>query len=441
MMTSREAAFKAVTAYKNSGAWSEIYLDNLFKAESISGRDAALANNIALGTIQNFYFLDYCISEYCKTPIKKLHPVVHTILQISAYQILFLSRVPQSAAVNEGVDLCKKYAFTKASGLVNAVLRRISENRASLFQVRADSLESFLSIRYSHPMWLVDELIKTIGPNETEQFLATNNTPADITVQTNFLKTTDKSVADRFSDLGIDFDQDPRIQGSFHIRGTGRLDSIDIFSEGLIYVQDMSAYASVMASEPKPGMRVLDVCAAPGGKSVSCGILMNNEGSIISCDIHDKKLGRILDNASRMGIGIIETRQADGRVFIPEYESSFDIVIADVPCSGFGVIRKKPEIRYKTDEDTAGLCNVQLDILKNASRYVRPGGILIYSTCTVLKRENEDIIFEFLKHDDSFILDSFSVGNFVNSNSGYVTIWPQRTGTDGFFISKLRRKT
>lgn len=440
MLNAREAAYKIIASYKRSGAYSEIALDNIIKREHLSERDAALTGSIALGTIQNLYFLDYYIGCYCSLPVKKLSPAVLSVLELSAYQILFLDRIPARAAINEGVELTKKYGGKKASGLVNAVLRRISENSENLPPIQDDSFSEYISIKYSVSRWFSEEMISRLGKKDAEEFFRICNLPPDVTVNTNNIKTTAEDAKKILSDLNIGYTEADGFPGTFIIKKAAGLINTDYFKCGLFYVQDVSARCAVLASGVKSGGSVLDVCAAPGGKSILAALLMENTGRVISCDIHGKKLGKIEENASRLGISIIETRQADAKEFVNDFENAFDTVLADVPCSGFGVIRKKPEIKYKAYEDIEGLNRIQLDILRNSSRYVKPGGVLIYSTCTVLQRENEDVVTAFLAGNDEFFLEKFTVNNKITAENGYTTLWPHINGSDGFFVARLRRR-
>ena len=282
-------------------------------------------------------------------------------------------------------------------------------------------------------------MIKALGREDAEKLLCFNNSAADITVQTNTLKASVSEVSRLLDSENVSYTESTAVPGSFDIKKSGGVFKLKTFSDGKIYVQDRSAYCAVLAADPQPGMRVLDVCAAPGGKSITSAVLMKNEGQIISCDIHKNKLGLISSNAERLGIGIIDTAAADAREYDPTFESKFDVVIADVPCSGFGVIRKKPEIRYKSDEETARLCKIQSAIIKNVCRYVKPGGVLLYSTCTLLKREDEDIVNDFLSDVSGYQLEPFNIDGIVSSDTGMATIWPHHALSDGFFIAKLRR--
>lgn len=437
----REAALKAVAAWRKSGAWADNFLNNLISKEGLDKREAALASRIAFGVLQNLFFCDYVIGRFSTVSINKIEPMVMDILRISVYQIAFLDKIPDHAVINESVELTKKYSNKRAAGFVNAVLRGILRNKESLFEISEKDDIKRLSIRYSHPEWMVKYFAEKHGLSGCEELLKAHNTPVPTQIQTNTLKTTAEKLENSLNDVGISFSRHPYLEGCFEITSTGSLENLDIFKDGCFYVQDAAAFMAVMAAEAKPGMNVIDGCSAPGGKTFTASMFMKNEGSILSCDFHGKKLNLIEKGADRLGMNIISTKEADGRVFIPELESSADLVIADVPCSGIGVIRKKPEIRFKKDEELKGLPEIQYGIISNLSRYVKPGGTLLYSTCTVLERENEGVTDRFLKEHPEFHYEDFSLPcPEGKSENGHKCLWPHINGTDGFYICKLRKE-
>lgn len=439
-MTARQAALKALAACRKSGAWPETFLNNIIEKEGMDSREAALASRITYGLLQNTTLLDFYIGHYCTTRPEKLEPKVLDILRLTAYQLAFLTRIPARAAVDEGVKLCKQHSNEGAVRLVNAVLRRIAENKDSLPEPPRDDPAKYLSVKYSHPLWLTEEFIRILGEDGAEELLNGNNADVPVTVQVNTIKTDTDTVLSQLEGQSVKANRHPWLDGCIELDRAGDIGSLKPFTDGLIYVQDPAARLAVMAASPKPGQRVLDACAAPGGKTFAAAIAMENRGEICACDIHQKKLALIERGAQRMGIDIIRTRVSDGRIFCDEMLNSFDIVIADVPCSGTGVIRKKPEIRLKTAEETRSLPGIQKAILENVSRYVRPGGVLIYSTCSILPRENGEVISEFLSKNDDFSLEELVLPNPIgNTKSGMLTLYPHIHDTDGFFIGKMRK--
>ena len=438
MMTAREAALKALGAYRRSGSWSSLFLKNLFEKEKMDKRDAALAVNICSGVLQNMSLCDFYISAHCSTKQEKLEPIILDILRLSVYQIAFLDKIPISAAVNEGVNLAKKYS-KKASGLVNAVLRKVASNKENLPIPDFGDTAKNLSVKYSHPEWLVKELLKVLSENECEEFLLLDNTAPKLWAQVNTVKTTTDLVIESIQKQGYSAVKHELIPNCISIEGCGNVENLTVFSEGDIYIQDPAARLSVIAADPKENTSVIDGCAAPGGKSFAAAVAMKNSGNILSCDIHDNKLGLILSGAKRLGISTINTRCLDGRNRVEELLETADTVIADVPCSGLGVIRKKPEIRYKDEKELFGLPKIQLDILSNLSGYVKKGGTLLYSTCTILKRENEDVVKAFLELHPEFYTEDFTLP-IGSSQNGQITLWPQKYGTDGLFICKMKKR-
>lgn len=431
--TAREAALEALVRCRRDEAWSGATIDNVINKYKLDKRDAALAARISLGVLQNSSLCDFYIDCFCKS---KLEPKLRDILRMGVYQILFLDRIPARAAVNESVILCKKQGNSKASGLVNAVLRKIADNKDRLPEIPGIGSAKHLALKYSHPEWLVQYVIEQKGYDFAEAFLAANNKDPGLDIQVNRLKVSAAEYAEMLNQQGIVY-MSSEPDGCILLEG-GNASELPGFEEGLFYVQDKAARLAAEIAGAKPGMKVLDCCSSPGGKSFASAILMRNEGSLLSCDIHEKKLRLVRSGAERLGIDIIETEAMDARSFKPEFENAFDLVIADVPCSGLGVIAKKPEIRNKDWDNLKALPVIQRDILNNVSRYVAPGGTLLYSTCTVLKEENEDVLTLFLEDNKNFVLEAFSICG-INAEKGMYTFWPNVDGTDGFFAARLRR--
>jgi len=437
--TAREVALKCLLAGEKQGAWSDGYLRNSIRQADLDRRDAALCTRLAFGVLQNRLLLDWHIARLSSVPVDKLEPAVLNCLRLGVYQMLCMDRVPPHAAVNESVDLAKKYAHNpRSAGLVNAVLRAFERSKAQGLPQPEE-----LSIRYSHPQWLVDEFSKALPPDEVEALLAANNAPVPTQAQVNTLKTTQAALIEELTQAGVTATPHPWLENCLELEDTGSLESLPAFREGRFYIQDAAAHLSVLAAGPKPGMRVLDACAAPGGKSFAAAIAMENRGEIISCDLHPHKIKLIQEGAARLGLDCISASVMDARKFDPALEQSFDLVIADVPCSGLGVIRKKPDIRYRDPAPLKNLPAIQLDILSNVSRYVKPGGILLYSTCTLLFEENESVLKAFCQKNPGFEPKKYAqFGTFhgQNGQSCMLTLWPHKDQTDGFFIATLQRK-
>lgn len=439
-INAREAAFKALSKVRRSGAFTDAALNSVLIKANLNERDASLAARIFYGVEQNQALCDFYIDSFTSFKTTKMEPQVLDILRLSVYQLVFMSKIPVNAAVHEGVELAKKHANPRAAGLVNAVLRKISSSLDHLPVVTGADAVTRLSVQYSHPVWLVEEFVSQLGEEGAEQLLDTNNREAVITVKINTLKTDAQTLIASLRDDQVEAAAHPWLENCLVLRNTHHIERLTAFNEGDFYVQDPAAILSILAAAPLPGMAVIDGCAAPGGKSFAAAIEMQDTGCILSCDINGKKLERVQEGASRLGIGTIQTRIMDALEPDSNLFGSADIVLADVPCSGFGVIRKKPEIRYKPEREVIELPTLQLRIIDNLARYVKPGGILLYSTCTLLKSENEDVVQAFLETHSDFQPEPFAVsGPIGEAVSGMATLWPHIHGTDGFFICRLRR--
>ena len=441
-MDAREAAMLALNACQRQGGWSDGALKKQLSAAELSGRDAALATQLCFGVLQNQMLLDFYLAKFSNIPLKRMEGKVVQTLRLGAYQMLFLTRIPHSAAVNSAVTLVKTHCKNpRAAGMVNGILRSMERSLQNMPVIPQGDPVAYLSTLYSHPEWLVKEFILSLGEEETAQLLAADNSQPPTAVMVNTTRTTAEELKTMLEDDHVEAEPHPWLENCLLLHRTGDLERLEAFQQGLFYVQDPASRLAVLAAGAKPGMKVLDCCAAPGGKSFAAAIAMENQGEIVSCDLHPHKKKLIQAGADRLGLTIISPKTADGKVFRPEWENAFDLVLVDAPCSGLGVIRKKPDIRYKDPAPLADLPAVQLDILRNAARYVRPGGTLMYSTCTLLYRENGEVVETFLAENKSYKAETFTLPGPVGPiQSGSVTLWPHRHGTDGFFISKMRRE-
>ena len=441
-MDAREAAMLALNACQRQGGWSDGALKKQLAAAELSGRDAALATQLCFGVLQNQLLLDFYLSKFSNIPLKRMEGKVVQTLRLGAYQMLFLTRIPHSAAVNSAVTLVKTHCKNpRAAGMVNGILRSMERSLQNMPVIPQGDPVAYLSTLYSHPEWLVKEFILSLGEEETAQLLAADNSQPPTAVMVNTTRTTAEELKAMLEADHVEAEPHPWLENCLLLHRTGDLERLEAFQQGLFYVQDPASRMAVLAAGAKPGMKVLDCCAAPGGKSFAAAIAMENQGEIVSCDLHPHKKKLIQAGADRLGLTIITPKTADGKVFRPEWENAFDLVLVDAPCSGLGIIRKKPDIRYKDPAPLADLPAVQLDILRNAARYVKPGGTLMYSTCTLLYRENGEVVETFLAENNSYKAEAFILPGPVGLvQGGSVTLWPHRHGTDGFFISKMRRE-
>ena len=441
MMTARQIALKALSGYRRDNAWPDDTFNDILSKNEISERDTALAARIIKGVMQNMMLIDYYIGTFSTISLNKLQPLILDILRLSVFQIVFLTKIPHNAAVNEGVALAKKHSNQKAAGYVNAVLRKISAaaNSFDLPTVLSDSEIKRLSLQYSHPLWLVNTLFDILGEN-TQVFLeSNNNTDTPVTIQTNILKIESKKLLAQLISEGAAVREHTLLTDCLLLDTPGRITDYSAYKDGGFYVQDAAARLAVIAAAPKAGDIIIDACAAPGGKTFASALAMKGMGKIFAFDVSEDKLKRVIDGAKRLDLRIIEPRIADATIRDDKFFETADIVFADVPCSGFGIIRKKPEIRYKEPDEISGLPKIQKQILANVSAYVKPGGTLLYSTCTVIKQENEDVVFAFLAEHPDYSLEAFSLPGIGEIKDGYITLWPHTHETDGFFIAKLRK--
>ncbi|MCL2563315.1 MAG: 16S rRNA (cytosine(967)-C(5))-methyltransferase RsmB [Oscillospiraceae bacterium] len=454
MPSARQAALQALMHHRKSGTPAEAVLDKEITKQNLSPRDAALASKLTFGVLQNRTLLDFYLSKFSHTPTEKLEPRILDILRIAAYQILFLDRIPDSAAVDEAVEQTKQ-GSPKAAGLVNAILRRLTENKTKL------PAPPDLATKYSHPNWLVRRLTDELGEESAEALLAANNAEVPLYAQVNTLKTTLAELAAAMAAEGVTTEPHPWLPDCLILKNPGNPAKLQAFRDGMFYIQDPAARLAVLAADLQSDTRILDACAAPGGKSFAAAIQIGNKGEIISSDLQEKKLAKIQTAANHLGITILHTRAMDARTLDPTDIGAFDTVIVDAPCSGLGIIRKKPEIRDKTPEEIARLPEIQLEILQGAAKCVALGGVLLYATCTILPEENSGVIAAFLKDNANFIPESINVGAAIGrpfpptlhhtSDSGrpmaaptpnpigQITLYPHIHGTDGFFFCKLRR--
>ena len=436
-MGARETALNVLIACRKNGAWSNGVLKDYVCRDKLDRREAALATRLCYGVLQNRMLLDHYLQQLLTGKIRDLHPVIHDILHLGLYQLYMLDKIPDSAAVNESVALAKHYCRKQrfAPGLVNAVLRSAVRTKGTLKEPKT------LSQKYSHPNELIKLLSESVGKARLEGMLAANNAIPETVIQVNTLKTDTVALTARLEQEGVEVTPHGWMENCLVLTGTGNLEQLPSFKEGLFYVQDAAAKLSVLCAQIRENSRVLDCCAAPGGKSFAAAIAMNGTGTVQSCDVHAHKISLIQNGAQRLGIGNLSACVQDASVQNENWVGRMDTVIADVPCSGYGIIRKKPDIRYKNPKDMEELPALQLKILCNQADYVIPGGVLIYSTCTLLRRENEDVVKAFLQLRPDYTLEPLALPAVLpKDETGMLTLVPGEYDTDGFFISRLRRK-
>lgn len=429
MQNERRVLISALIKAENSG-YSNIVLNSVLGETDLDTFKKAFVTAVFYGVLEKKMALDFVLDKYLKKPIKKAPPFTAAVLRSGVYQILFMEKVPVSAAVNESVKLIKKSKENGNSGLVNAVLRKVAlEDRKKLLE----NAEPY--VKYSVSKEIYDVLLKDLGARATERFLENSLSAPPVFIKTNITKSENEKIIAQLEKSGVKLIP-TEIHNSFIAKGIGSVENLDEYKSGHIYIQDFSSSVCSMALKAKEGMRVLDTCAAPGGKSFSIALEMKNKGEIVSCDIHEHRVKLISDGAKRLGLDCIKPILLDATLF-DDRLGLFDRVLCDVPCSGIGVIRRKPEIKYKNIKEFVQLPEIQFKILSNAAKYLKKGGRLIYSTCTLLKRENEEVVERFLKENKDFALAEIEV---LGINQKVKTFLPPDCLGDGFFIAALERK-
>ena len=434
-MNGREAAVRALLAWEKRGAWSDAYLDGLFRREKLPERERALAQRLCCGVIQNLTALDFYLAPYVRG---SLQSPVRAILRCAVYQLAFLDRIPPSAAVDTAVEMAKSMANPAAARVVNAILRRLTS--APLPPLPRGGDAESLAVRYSHPLWLTQLWLDRLGEADCRRLLAADNEIPPTALRVNRLRGTAEEVSAALTEENAVFSPLPPLPDFFALK-EGRAAELSAFRRGMVTVQDPAAALPVLCAEVKPGMRVLDACAAPGGKTFLLAQEMEDRGEILACDLHPNKLERLRAAADRLRIRCVRTQAADARKPAEEWKNAFDLVLADVPCSGMGVIRKKPEIRWKPREELADLPGIQLAILRSLGDCVRPGGQLVYSTCTLLEAENEAVTAAFLAERGDFRAEPIHLpAPLGDIPEGRRTLWPFEYGTDGFYLCRMIRE-
>ncbi|MBU3180414.1 16S rRNA (cytosine(967)-C(5))-methyltransferase RsmB [Clostridium psychrophilum] len=441
MNNSRLVAINVIEKVLNDNAYSNIVLGIELNKSELSDKDKALVTEIVYGTLKYKYTIDKILCNYIKKGIDKLESFVLNILRISVYQIRYLDKVPSFAVVNEAVNLTKKKSNIGASKLVNGVLRSYLRDETAKYYDEKDNMQR-LCFEYSFTKALVKLFIKQYGTETAEKILKGLNYKPDVTVRVNTLKLTYKEIWEKLIKNGYNIEEGYVCPEAIRIIKGKNIENNLLFNEGNITAQDESAMLTARSMEIKPNLQVLDLCSAPGGKTTHIAELMKNTGHILAFDVHENKLSLIEENLKRIGITNTTCDVHDATIYDPNLFEYADRVLIDVPCSGLGIIRKKPEIKWsKSLKDIKSIIEIQRKIMENASKYVKKGGILVYSTCTLNKEENEVNIEWFMNSHPEFKIEPVSYGKFDNinySDKGYVTIFPNEY-MDGFFISKFRK--
>ena len=420
----RKIAYDVLVRCASAEQYSNIALDIAIKRANLTAPDRGLLTTLVYGVIERQITLDAIIKGLCSRGSEEISPDVRVLLRLGLYQLAFLDRVPDHAAVNETVNMAPK----RNRGFVNAILRAFirSEKKIPLPDKETDAA-LYLSVKYSFSLALCRKFIDTFSLERAEELFAAFGETPDLTLRTNTLRISREELIQELEEQGIHALPTKESEVGIRVCDKSPVTELYGFADGLFFVQDEASQLCVKALDAKEGMRVLDACACPGSKSFGAAIDMNNCGEVISCDLHRNKLSLVESGATRLGISILTTEERDARNQNEEWLGTFDRVLCDVPCSGFGVFAKKPELRYKDPVASAALPDIQLAILKNASQYVKIGGKLLYSTCTLLPKENEENVSRFLSENNHFMLKEQR------------TLYPDTDGTDGFFYAVMER--
>jgi len=443
----RETALKILYEVNEKGAYSNISLNKHLNRDEIRDVDRGFITEIVYGTVKWKLTIDWIISRYSSVRINRISSWVLNILRMGIYQILYMDRVPDSAACNESVNLAKKYGNPGSVGFVNGLLRNISRNREKLrIPEKKDGLVEYLSVRYSHPEWMVEKFLGLFGEKFTEELLECNNKVPDYTVRVNTLKITREGLVERLKGSEVEADAGRYCSEALIFKNPPPLSGMSEFEEGLFQVQDESSMLAVKILDPRPGEFIIDVCSAPGGKATHIAELMGNRGIVIARDVHEHKIKLIDDALKRLGISIVKTELFDAVKADEKLFGKADRVLVDAPCSGLGIIRRKPDIKWaRKEKDLEEIRELQIRILEAASKYVKPGGFLVYSTCTVLPEENQDVVEKFLEGSACFETDDISPLlpanlRWLGPDRWNIQLFPNRDGVDGFFIARLRKR-
>jgi 16S rRNA (cytosine967-C5)-methyltransferase len=439
MKSPRQTAFEALLKIQKDSAYSNLVLDSMLSENSdLDERDKAFVTNLVYGSLDHMIIIDYNLSLYLNQPSKKLKPELHTVLVLGAYQILFMDRVPDHAAVSESVQLAKVNKSSFAASLVNAVLRRVADNGLK-FPEKIENSAEYLSVRYSCPEWLTELWINSYGYENAEGIASRALDVPPLTVRVNTLRTGNEDLMWKLAEEGVISEPCDTVENALFLSGTGAVDSLESYKEGLFHAQDISSQLCCRALNPEAGDAVFDMCAAPGGKTFTMAEMMNGGGIVKSFDIYQSRVDLIKEGAKRLGLPNVKTFFSDASFYNPNYGTA-DKILCDVPCSGLGIIRRKPEIRFKNKPEIDKLPELQYKILCNSAKYLKQGGRLVYSTCTLNPGENENVCDRFLSEHPEFSTEEF-LPEIKRYSPGdrYLTLMPHIHDTDGFFMAVFRR--
>lgn len=443
MKNSREVAFEVLSKVLTEGAYSNLALDNAVKENNLNKLDSAFCTALVYGVLERLITLDYIIRKMSSVPFRKIEKSTLIILRMGVYQILFMDKVPDSAAVNESVNLAKKKKLYKSSGFINGMLRSLIRAEGKYPMPDENDKVKYLSVKYSCPEYLVTLWIDSYGTDITKSVLESLWGRPPLTMHVNTLLTDTDTLIENLSEEGVSAEK-TKFDDVISVKNTGAVDTLKAYGLGEFFIQDAASALCAQIAGPKPGDVVCDVCSAPGGKSFAMAINMENKGEVYSFDLHPHKIKLINAGASRLGISIIKASVRDAAEDV-DFNIAADVVLCDVPCSGFGILRRKPEIRYNKDKDYGNLPELQLRILENSAKLVKVGGTLVYSTCTLNPEENNIVVEKFLSAHPEFSKKEIAlpdgVSRKIQEDYCMLTLFPEPQGSDGFFIATMERSS
>lgn len=446
----REIALKIIYKIDKEGAYSNIVLDDIIKQNNkiLNSKDIGLISEIVYGVTTWKLTLDEVIKKYSNIKLKKISPWILNILRMSIYQIIFLDKIPKSAAVNEGVNLAKRYGHKSSSGFANAILRKVGKQDYEEMFKEDNELEK-ISKTTSMPKWIIEELNnESMDINEIYKICKASNLRPRISIRVNKLKISKKELREKLERKGIKTEEGI-LEDFLLLAKTKNIEDIEEFQEGLFTVQDEAAGLTALILNPKHGQKILDACSSPGGKTTYIGEIVENDAQIEAWDIHEHRVKLVEQTAKRLGITNIKAKVQDATKYKEEYFEKFDKILLDVPCLGLGVLRRKPDIKWQRNrEDIEEITKIQYNILKNCSKYLKKGGEIVYSTCSILKEENQKVVKRFLEENSNFELQKNLLENDIENEKDFFEKYVidnqflqvyQNEKTDGFFICKMRK--
>jgi len=448
----REIALNILVKIHRKKNHINIILNEILEKEKINIRDAALINEITYGVVRNRNKLDWIISQFSKKDFDRTPVWIKNILRMAVYQLLFLERIPDYAVCNESVQLAKKYGNSKLAKFVNGILRNINQNKDSIYWPDKDKEPAlYISIVYSHPYWIIERWLERFGFENTIKICEANNKIPPLAIRTNTLKIHRSDLKKALEEKNISVKEGIFAPEALYIKGLPNITKFPAYQEGLFQIQDEASMLVSCLVNPLPEELVIDVCSAPGGKTTHLAQLMNNQGTILALDVNQERLSMVEENCQRLGIDIVKTLQNDATKLNLDFLGKADKVLADVPCSGLGVLRRKPDLKWQpfNTDRFRKLSRLQLQMLSTASKYVKIGGKLIYSTCSTEPEENEEIVQKFLGKNPNFELEDLTdfieergLKVYKSDHNKYLQIYPGLSDPDldGFFMAKMRRK-